>query len=313
MKKRRPLISLVLILFTLFLASYYLIKHKYLISQLVHTPPLISLSILGLYALMFGVLMLILSSSLRICRLNIADSENAELNARSLFINYFMPGQGGPLYRGLYLNKCHKLKIKNFLAVTLLYYVIYLVVSISLLLIANRPWWQTFLAVSLILLVGISVIRFSSTRGKLKGTKLSLNPKALMYLVIATIVQAIVQTTIYAVELHSVNSHIHISQILTYTGAANLTLFVALTPGAIGIREAFLIFTEHLHHISSANIVVANVIDRSVYLTFLILLLAITIAIQFRGKLQLRKLPLLIQQTVSVKPVVASASKITKV
>jgi uncharacterized membrane protein YbhN (UPF0104 family) len=105
-----------------------------------------------------------------------------------------------------------------------------------------------------------------------------------MLLFLATVLQAIVQVTIYAVELHSVNHHISLSQIITYTGAANLALFVSLTPGAIGIRESFLIFTEHLHHISSANIILANVIDRSVYLIFLLILVVLVSIWQIKNK-----------------------------
>ena len=56
---------------------------------------------------------------------------------------------------------------------------------------------------------------------------------------------------------------------MTYTGLASLTIFVSLTPGAIGIREAFLIITKKLIHISSSSIILANLIDRSIYIIFL--------------------------------------------
>jgi uncharacterized membrane protein YbhN (UPF0104 family) len=309
-KKLRPIISVAIVLTALSFGIYYLLKHHSLVKQLAQTPIWVSLAILCLYTVMFGVLILILSASINICNKKLIQRENAQLNAHSLFINFFVPGQGGPVYRGVYLYKKHKLKVKNYLAVTMLYYVFYAVVSIFLLLISVRPWWQTILATSLIAVAGIFVVSKYSSRIKLSRDTLNLSPKAVSYLFFVTVLQSMLQTFIYAVELHSVNSHIGFSQVLTYTGAANLALFVGLTPGAIGIRESFLIFTRHLHHISSANIILANVIDRSVYFVFLILLLVATIALQVRvrGKFQLRNIPMLVKQAMGLKPA-SSASR----
>jgi uncharacterized membrane protein YbhN (UPF0104 family) len=76
---------------------------------------------------------------------------------------------------------------------------------------------------------------------------------------------------------------------ITYTGAANFALFVALTPGAIGIREAFLLFTRHLHHISSANIVAANIIDRAIFIVVLGVLFGLTLGFHAKYKSLWRK------------------------
>ena len=54
--------------------------------------------------------------------------------------------------------------------------------------------------------------------------------------------------------------------------AANFSLFVAITPGAIGIREAFLVFSESLHHIPHDIVISANILDRGIYVVFLGLL-----------------------------------------
>jgi uncharacterized membrane protein YbhN (UPF0104 family) len=227
---------------------------------------------------MFGVLLIILDANLRLCRLKLNLIENVKLNSHSLLINFFVPGQAGPAYRGAYLYKRHKLRIKNYVITTLMYYFFYAIVSVFLLLVAKLPWWQTAGALVVVSCTGLIAIRQYSARVKLKADSLDLNPAKISYLFLATILQALVQLTIYSIELHGANSHISLSQIITYTGAANLALFVALTPGAIGIRESFLIFTEHLHHISSANIIYANVIDRSVYLIFLLILVALTLS-----------------------------------
>jgi uncharacterized membrane protein YbhN (UPF0104 family) len=138
---------------------------------------------------------------------------------------------------------------------------------------------------------------------------MNLGARTIGYLIFATVLQSIIQLGIYAIELHSVNSHITAMQMITYTGAANLALFVSLTPGAIGIRESFLIFTRNLHHISSANIVIANVIDRSVYLVFLILLIVLSVVLQMRGKMQIKRIPILLRQTFGIKNTSAPSAR----
>jgi uncharacterized membrane protein YbhN (UPF0104 family) len=283
-KKLRPLLSLVLLLAFLGVGVFYIARHRSLLTQLSKTPLSISAVVFLLYALMVGVLVLILSASVRICRTPISPSENTLLNSHSLFINFFIPGQGGPAYRGLYLYKRHKLRVKDYIIVTLLYYAIYAVINVFLLLVLNRPWWQTVLGVAVAGLISWLVVSRYTRRAGLEAKALDFSPINLAYLIGAALMQAILQIIIYHVELHSVNSHIKLTQVITYTGAANLALFVSLTPGAIGIRESFLIFTRHLHHISSANIIVANVIDRSVYIVFLLVLLLLTVGLHVKKK-----------------------------
>ena len=103
-------------------------------------------------------------------------------------------------------------------------------------------------------------------------------PKLLLELFAATICQLLCVTIIYFVELRAVHTGASFQQSLTYGGAANFALFVSLTPGAIGFREAFLTFSEKLHHISTANIVAANIIDRAVFVAFLGILFLIILA-----------------------------------
>lgn len=289
-KKLRLILSIVLALLTLAVGAYYLSRHRNLLTQLGNTPPLTIVWVLLLYVVMFGVLLLILDASLRICGKRLGWQENTLLNAYSLFINFFVPGQGGPAFRGIYLYRQHRLKVRNYIAATLLYYVFYGAVGVFLLALGSRPLWQTGLLGLLMVGACYVAINFYTRRAKFNPHELNANRTNVAYLLLVTILQAIVQLAIYFVELHNGNRHVGLTQAITYTGAANLALFVGLTPGAIGIRESFLIFTEHLHHISSGSIVVANVIDRSVYLVFLLLLFVLTLSLHAKDKLQLNKI-----------------------
>lgn len=292
MKHRiRLTLSVLIILLTVTTCIYYLSHHRNLITQLSHTPVSLIILILFLYIVWLGVLLLIMQASLRICRKQLKFSENLMLNIYSLFINYFIPGQGGPIMRGVYLKKHHGLRIRSYVIVTILYYLFYAIVSILMLLGGSRPWWQTLLAILLATSCGSLGLYFYSRRKKITKDELNINWTNILYLFAATLLQALVQIAIYSVELHRVDPHVAFRQSVTYTGAANLALFVGLTPGAIGIRESFLIFSQSLHHISSAYIVLANIIDRSVYLLFLGMLFIFTLVFHVKQKLQIRQAP----------------------
>lgn len=263
-------VGVLIVLLTIAEFAYYLSKHTYLIKHLAHTPPLTIVWILLLYIAILGALVLILEASLRICRVAMGPRDNILLNTYSLFINFFVIGQAGPGIRAAYLKKYYGLLVRKFLFVSLLYYACYAIVSALLMLAGSPvPWYFTILAALLFVGISFGAFSFYMRHRKLKNEKFNLSLSNLSYLMLATILQAILQVSIYFIELHSVNGHITLKQTLAYTGVANFALFVGLTPGAIGIRESFLIFSEKLHHISSANIIAANIIDRSVYLVFL--------------------------------------------
>jgi len=180
--------------------------------------------------------------------------------------------------------------VRDYIFASLMYYACYAVISVFMLLVISRPWWQTVLG--LVLVAGISyfVMRTYAKRNQDQPGSVDVGFRVVSWLFFVTVIQAIDQVAIYAVELHTVNPHITLGQAITYTGAANFALFVALTPGAIGIRESFLLFSERLHHVSTSNIVAANLIDRAVFLIFLAMLFLLTISFHARSKLGVKKL-----------------------
>lgn len=289
MKRKRVRLGLALLLILLTIAVFarYISEHQNLLQVLKHTPPMTLLWLFLLYAAWLGALGLILQTTLIICRRKIPTEENILLNAYSTLINFFVPGQGGIAARGLYLKQRHKLSMRNYVIAMLFYYACYALLSTLLLLVTNRPWWQTVGGVVLAGFGAYVVMRWYMGRSHTKADGLDIQPKTLLYFGVATTVQAIVQVAIYAVELHSVNHAITLGQAITYTGAANFALFVALTPGAIGVRESFLVFSRGLHHISTANIVAASVIDRGVFLVFLGLLFLLTLSLHAKNKFRI--------------------------
>jgi uncharacterized membrane protein YbhN (UPF0104 family) len=290
MKHRiRLSLTITLVVITLAAFVYYISSHRYLLTKLSQIPLSIIIWLLLLYILWFGVLGIILYITVLICKKSLTIKENFLLNAFSTLVNFFVPGQGGIAVRGIYLKKVKNLAVRNYIFISLVYFMFYALISGVLLLYHNQQWWVTVLAGLTITLISFGIIYLYVTRSKTKLTNLDLSVKNLIYLFLATLLQSIIQIAIFGVELNAVNNSIGIHQVITYTGAANFSLFVALTPGAIGIRETFLIITKQLNGISSANIIAANIIDRSVFLIFLGILFIATLALHTKYKSFIKK------------------------
>src|ERR1039457_6085281 len=96
-KISRLLAGILIIAFTVLAFVYYLSRHGSLLRQLEHTSPLIVIWLLLLYAGWFVALAMILQACLRICRKALPVKENLLLNAYSTLVNFFVPGQSGPI------------------------------------------------------------------------------------------------------------------------------------------------------------------------------------------------------------------------
>lgn len=269
-KVPKKLINTVIILTTLVAAVYYFSKHRNLLKILSNTPVSLVLGLLILNVLLFIVLMIVFAATINLANIKVKTKENALLNAYSMLINFFIPGQAGPIYRGYYLFQKYKLKIIDFSVITITYFLTYGVLSVILVLFGTTHWWLSIILS--LLIISLAILGSNIYLKKTKHSRLNLTPRSLMYLFAATFLQLIVQITIYLVELRYIDHAIKLSQVITYSGIANLALFVGLTPGAIGVRETFLILSEKINHITSSTIILANVIDRSVFILFLLFL-----------------------------------------
>ncbi|HUD11027.1 MAG TPA: lysylphosphatidylglycerol synthase domain-containing protein [Candidatus Saccharimonadia bacterium] len=268
---------------TIILFTYYLTHHLSLVHQLLKTSPLTIVTLLVLFGLWFGALALILQACMRICNLEIPHRENLVLNAYSTFLNYFLPGQGGPVLRGIYLKGKYNLPFRRYLFASLVYYAFYAAVSMLLLIGGIRAWWQTLIGVLIVSACAYLGARYYARTHHLSRRGLNFSLENMAFLAFATCLQAICQVAIYWVELNSVDPGLKIGQVMSYTGAANFALFVNITPGAVGIRETFLIFSEKLHHITNAAIVGANVLDRSSYILFLAIIFCVLLVARGRS------------------------------
>lgn len=274
----KKILATAVIVITVAAFSYYIWTHPELIKQLLQIHPLVLILLLLLYGATLPVLALILNFTLKLCFTTLKFQENLLLTCYTALINFFGPLQSGPGFRGLYLKKRHKISLKKYTMATLIYYGFFFLFSAVSLLAASKFWWLSGLLLLFALFCVALLARFYTHR-------FDLNVKAIVGLAAVTFLQVIVMVVIYFVELKNIDVHTTIAQAVTYAGTANLSLFVSITPGAIGIREAFLLFTTSLHHIPNATIVAVSVLDRAVYVLFLICIFGLSLGLHFKNQL----------------------------
>lgn len=284
--KIKKILAPLIVIATIAGFTLYIKSHPQVIDRLGETPPTTALAVAALYGGWLIALMGVLYGGLALYNRRLNTEENFYVNAYSSIINFFGPGQSGPAVRAAYLKLKHGVTVKQYTFSTLLYYGFYALFSGSIIAVAALPWWLGILFVVFGTSACLAVI-FLLKRKKatlFTGSQGQSVLPALGIIAAFTLLQIALQATIYFIELHSVGSSASVSQTLIYTGSANFALFVALTPGAIGFREGFLLFTQRLHHISNDTIVAANVLDRAVYIGFLGLLFLVILALRTRTR-----------------------------
>jgi uncharacterized membrane protein YbhN (UPF0104 family) len=290
-RAKNVLIVLVLLL-TLAAFARFFTQHPDYIRQLGHTNPWWIVAVILLNIPMIGLLVLIYDVCLKLCGKRLDWRENFMLTSYSSIINFFGPLQSGPGVRAAYLKTRHQVRLRDYTLATLLYYGLFAFFSALFLLIGTRPWWQTALALAAVAGISTFVIRLFLKRDRQpSASQFNLRGSLLARLMVITFLQVLLTALTYFVELKAVNPHISWGQAVSYSGAANFALFVSLTPDAIGFRETFLVFSKHLHHVSTANILSANIIDRGAYLIFLVLLFGLVLSLHVKDRLRLSSLP----------------------
>lgn len=282
-QKVKKILGPIIVLATLSGFGWYVYANPEVIDRLKATPPLTAVAIILLYACITLCLMGVLYGSLKLYSRQISTTENFYVTSYSSIINFFGPGQSGPAVRAAYLKLKHGVGIKQFMFGTLVYYGFYSLFSGIIIAIAIFPWWISGLLTATASILCILTLQMLRQRRSDLFKRVRSSSVGYFIIALAALLQVAVIAVIYYIELQTIGSSVSAQQALIYTGAANFALFVALTPGAIGFREAFIIFSQDLHHISNDSIVAANILDRTLYVLFLGLLFLAILAIRGRS------------------------------
>jgi uncharacterized membrane protein YbhN (UPF0104 family) len=279
----RPFLAVTVLAVTVFAFVRYVADHPGALHQLTNVSPLTLILLLGLYVVTLACLAFAQEGTLELCRTKLAHGEAFLLTSYTAIINFFGPLQSGPGFRAVYLKKKYGTKLRNYAFATFLYYLFYVGISALFLLSAFVSW--TILAIAALAVTVLCILGIRLNIPVLRRFR-ELKLTGAVKLGLATTAQLLVVSLIYFTELKTVDPSVHFSQALIYTGAANFALFVSVTPGAIGFRESFLLFSQNLHHISDSNIVSASLLDRGMYIVFLGLLFLAVIGLHAKEKLR---------------------------
>lgn len=261
-KAIRTAIAVSVLVATVIVFAVYIRSHPEIIQALRDVSPAIIAGLFLLYTVFMATLIWIQRATLELCGIVLGRKESTLLVLYSSIINFFGPLQSGPAFRAAYLKAKHNVSLKKYTGATLLYYLFYGVFSLVLIG-AYLVGWMVVAACLLVMLLIPFILKTERFR--------TLEAGKIWNLAFASLAQVAVMTVIYYVEIKTFFPDVSYLQSLVYTGAANLALFVSLTPGAIGFRESFLFFSQSLHGVSNAVIAAASIVDRAVYISLLII------------------------------------------
>lgn len=284
----RAVLSVSVIALTAAAFAWYLRAHPGYLAQLRHIQPIWLFLILISSFLAIFALNLLYDVLVRMTGKRLEPTENFLLTIYSSIANFFGPLQSGPGVRAAYLKTKHRVSLKAYFLVTLLYYAAFAVINAFCLLIGTRPWWQAVLASFVAAGASYAVIQFALRKRRKDAKLLHITPRLLTLLVVLTATQILFIGLRYYFALRAAGADISIGQAISYTGAANFAVFVSFTPDGIGIREAFILFAQGIHGVSTENIVAANIIDRASYVLFLGILFIVALLLHAGDRLKIK-------------------------
>lgn len=271
-RHKRALAIGVLVLVAAFIAVYIALRPQ-IVGEVLAVGPVVLGWLCALYALIIASHWLILVLTVRWCEARIGGREGLLLTVYSTVANFFGPLQSGPGVRAAYLKAKVGVRLRDFTMATMVYYLAFGAVNVSLLFTRTLPWLTVL---GLVATAGvIAVVAWRAGAGRRIATWL---------IAIVTAVQALLMAAVYHVEVNAVaGPGADALQSLVYSASANLSLFVSITPGAIGFREAFLGFAQSLHGVGLDVIIAAGIVDRAFYVLFLGVLFLLSSLLNLRA------------------------------
>jgi len=287
----RQLLVVGIIVLTFGIFIWYGASHPKIISTVLGLNPIIIVFLAIAYSLTILANGIILHFSLSYVRRKTSILDNILLTGYSSIVNFFGPLQSGPGFRAVYLKKKYGIEIKKFLLATFVFYLFFGVINLIIVIIAGlvqKPEWRPAIIITALALALLSplLLRLALKKERIRAFigSMRLKDKNFWLIGAGAVGLTLSSGLAYFIELNEISGHIGLGQVLVYTATANLSLFVSLTPGAIGFREAFLIFSQQLHAIPTTTIFAASVIDRAFYVAFLLVMFIVLLVINGRKK-----------------------------
>ena len=207
--------------------------------------------------------------------------------------NYLTPFRGGAIARATYLKHEHKFSHSHFLSTLAgIYVIVFWVNSLAgittlgaLYLLENKFNFLLFSAF-LILFLGLSLVILLSPR--IRKTKLTIinkiimvingwnlikkNKKIIFAVALIALINILIMAGIVFFEFKIIGKTLNFIGTLFIAINSTLSLFLSITPGSLGVKEAIIVFSARILGISPAEALTVGVIDRLINLALLIIL-----------------------------------------
>jgi len=211
-------------------------------------------------------------------------SEHFSISNFSTFLNYISPFRGGLGFRALYLKTKHGVDFGRFTSIvagtTILYFFITSVLGLLCVVIVYVLFGlldYVTLAAFVALFGGFAYfIFFAPTIGATKYSRLNKllqligqwdelrsDPRLLRRLVVITINNLLFATALSWIAFKSIGHALNFFVVMYITVVTALAALVGITPGAVGILEATMLFIGNQLNVSSSDILLVALINRS--------------------------------------------------
>lgn len=296
MRTNKKFIKISLLLLTLVLFVVYYLNNQDSFSRIS------DLSILQILLILVGQSLILAANAATLCVIvsfsqkRMHPTDAIRVTAYSSLINFFGFLQGGVGFRGVYLKKYFAIPLKRYLVLTTVQYLItfglaglMIFAGVSLTTGAKGLLTMALIGAAVLAAVVLAVKRFGGeTRDRLmtrfESVLFALHSKRVLLMACSIALQLTGSLLAYGVALDAIGAHVTLGGLLVFSGISQFSIVIALTPGAIGIREGLLLIVASQMLLSTNDIIVASTIDRIVY--FITLAILTPIALSARHKIE---------------------------
>jgi uncharacterized membrane protein YbhN (UPF0104 family) len=293
LQSKNKLLKIFLLVLTIVLFILYFVNNRDSFARIGE------LSVLQFLLIFLGQTIILVANALTLmiivsfCRKKMDVADAARVTAYSSLINFFGFLQGGVGFRAVYLKKIYEIPLKKYFALTAVQYILLFGLSGLLLFFGivlttglQNALLFVLMGTAALLIVLLVMKKFgvlTKLASRFEGISFAFGSNKLVLLIGSLLLQLCGSLIAYGVALQAIGANITAGGLMVFTGISQFSVVIALTPGALGIREGLLLIVQDQMLLTTSDIIVASTIDRVVY--FMTLVLLVPIALSMRKKI----------------------------
>lgn len=292
-------ISMIITIIVLTLFGVYIYNNPEILNTVLNSNPLLVISIMVLYLILFFLEGVFIQSTLKIFNKEIGIKESYYLSTISRIGNYLLPLRAGAVFRATYLKNKYHFEYTKFLSTLYTYYILlFLLNSIFAIFTLLFKYLQEGISYPLVSLffigifISMLILILARKPVQIKGlpkiaekvfnilskfitswdtiVKSKEHFKTLLLLTLGNIVFSGI---INYIEFLSMGIKTTFLNIVLYTCLSGVSLLISITPGSIGLREGIFVLTSESIGLSEEQIMQLALLDRGIMFVLLLLLL----------------------------------------